>query len=140
MTHEAAVEAAADSHESVALMEPLLISEGSRHRAGLTDLALELAQRSAGSRRSLPLGLTDALADLVRATNCYYRNLIEGHDTHPVDIERALKGNFSKDARKCDLQLEAAAHIAVQQWIDAGGVRGRCLTNSCGSISAPSSG
>jgi hypothetical protein len=39
--------------------------------------------------------------------NCYYSNLIEGHDTHPVDIERALKNDYSKDARKRDLQLEA---------------------------------
>ncbi len=124
----AAVEAAADRHESVGLMEPLLISDGSRHRAGLTDMALELAQRCAGFRRSLPSGLTTALAHLVRATNCYYSNLIEGRDTHPVDIERALKGDYSKDARKRDLQLEAAAHIAVQQWIDAGGVTGRSLT------------
>ena len=124
----AAVEAAADRHESVGLMEPLLISDGSRHRAGLTDMALELAQRCAGFRRSLPSGLTTALAHLVRATNCYYSNLIEGRDTHPVDIERALKGDYSEDARKRDLQLEAAAHIAVQQWIDAGGVTGRSLT------------
>jgi Fic family protein len=125
---KAAKIAATDRHESVGLMEPLLIGEGSRHRAGLTDLALELAQRSAGFRRSLPSGLTGALADLVRAMNCYYSNLIEGHDTHPVDIERALKGDYSKDARKRDLQLEAAAHIAVQQWIDAGGMTGRSLT------------
>ena len=62
----AAVEAAADRHESVGLMEPLLISDGSRHRAGLTDMALELAQRCAGFRRSLPSGLTTALAHLVR--------------------------------------------------------------------------
>jgi Fic family protein len=128
---QAATKAAVDRHESVGLMEPLLISEGSRHRVGLTDLALELAQRSAGFRRSLPSGLTNALADLVRAMNCYYSNLIEGHDTHPVDIERALKGDYSKDARKRDLQLEAAAHIAVQQWIDAGGVTGRSLTTDC---------
>lgn len=125
---KAAKKAATDRHESVGLMEPMLISEGSRHRAGLTDLALELAQRCAGFRRSLPSGLIGALADLVRAMNCYYSNLIEGHDTHPVDIERALKGDYSKDARKRDLQLEAAAHIAVQQWIDAGGVTARSLT------------
>jgi len=25
--------------------------------------------------------------------NCYYSKLIEGHDTHPVDIERALKND-----------------------------------------------
>ncbi len=64
-----------------------------------------------------------SLADLVRAMNCYYSNLIEGHNTHPVDIERALKKEYSADARKRDLQHEAQAHIAVQQWIDAGGLK-----------------
>jgi Fic family protein len=62
--------------------------------------------------------------------NCYYSNLIEGHDTHPVDIESALKGDYSNDAKKRDLQLEAKAHIAVQQWIDASGLHGRALTVS----------
>ena len=45
-------------------MEPLLISEAARNRAGLTDLALELAQKSAGFRRSLPEGVLASLADL----------------------------------------------------------------------------
>jgi Fic family protein len=57
--------------------------------------------------------------------NCYYSNLIEGHDTHPVDIERALKNDYSQDARKRDLQIEAKAHITVQKWIDGGGLKGR---------------
>lgn len=60
--------------------------------------------------------------------NCYYSNLIEGHDTHPVDIERALKNDYSKDTKKRDLQLEATAHIAVQSWIDSGGVMGRAVS------------
>jgi hypothetical protein len=38
------------------------------------------------------------LLDLVPALNCYYRKLIAGHDTYPVDIERALKGDYSHDA------------------------------------------
>lgn len=54
--------------------------------------------------------------------NCYYSNLIVGHDSHPGDIERALKNDYSNDAHKRDLQLEARAHIAVQQWIDCGGL------------------
>ena len=78
-------------------MEPLVIPEGSRHRGELTDLSLELAARSAGFRRSLPEGVRTALADLVREMNCYYSNLIEGHVTHPVDIERALKNDYSND-------------------------------------------
>lgn len=116
---------AVDSGEVVSLMEPLLLSESSRHRTPLTDLALDLTQKSAGFRRSLPLSMLASLADLVRAMNCYYSNLIEGHNTHPVDIERALKKEYSADARKRDLQHEAQAHIAVQQWIDAGGLKGR---------------
>ena len=121
--------AADDRGEPVSLMEPLLIGEGSRHRGELTDVALELAQKSTGFRRSLPESLLASLADLVRAMNCYYSNLIEGHDTHPVDIERALKNEYSKDARKRDLQLEAKAHITVQKWIDRGGLRARAATS-----------
>jgi hypothetical protein len=86
---EADIKAAEDRGEPISLMEPLLIGEGSRHRAILTDLALELAQRSAGFRHSLPESLLVSVASLVRSMNCYYSNLIEGHDTRPVDIERA---------------------------------------------------
>ena len=123
------IPAAEDQGELVSLMDPLLIDAGSRFRGGLTDLALELAQKSTGFRRSLPETLLASLADLVRAMNCYYSNLIEGHDTHPVDIERALKNDYSKDAKKRDLQLEAQAHIAVQRWIDGGGLNGRAVTS-----------
>jgi Fic family protein len=105
-------------------MEPLLLGDRSRHRGALTDLSLELAQKSAGLRRSLPPLLLTSLSDMVRAMNCYYSNLIEGHDTHPVDIERALRNDYSQDARKRDLQIEAKAHITVQEWIDRGGLKG----------------
>ena len=47
--------------------------------------------------------------------NCYYSNLIEGHDTHPIDIERAMRNDYSADPKKRNLQLEAKAHIAVQK-------------------------
>ena len=119
---------ASDRGEPVALMEPLVVGEGSRHRTGLTDLAVELAGKAAGFRRSLPKSVLAALSDLVRAMNCYYSNLIEGHDTYPVDIERALRDDYSADAGKRNLQLEARAHVAVQAWIDRGGLAGRAAT------------
>jgi Fic family protein len=126
---------ATDRGESLALMEPTLIPEGSRHRGRLTDLAIDLTARSAGFRRSLHPGVRTALAELVRSMNCYYSNLIEGHDTHPVDIERALRADYSADPRKRDLQLEARAHVEVQQWIDGGGLTGRAVTaNALGEI------
>ncbi len=129
MNSKADIQAAKDRGESTSLMEPLLIGETSRHRGALTELAVELAQKASGFRRSPPESLVTSLADLVRAMNCYYSNLIEGHDTHPVDIERALKNDYSNDARKRDLQLEAKAHINVQKWIDGGGLKGRALTS-----------
>src|SRR5947199_9954327 len=35
-----------------------------------------------------------------------------------------MNNDYSQDARKRDLQLEAKAHIAVQKWIDGGGLKG----------------
>jgi hypothetical protein len=59
----------ADRSEVVSLMEPLLL--GPRHREPLTDLALDLTQKSAGFRASLPAGILASLADLARSMNCY---------------------------------------------------------------------
>lgn len=117
-----------DRGEQPAVMEPLLLGYSSPHRPHLHDLAMELATASSGLRRSLPAGVVAPLADLVRAMNCYYSNLIEGHTTHPVDIERALAGDYEDDSRKRDLQLEARAHMTVQRWIDEGHLRDRATS------------
>ena len=111
-----------DDGETVGLFEPLMVSEGSPDRAGLNDLVLELAEKSAAFRSSLPASIAEPLADLVRAMNCYYSNLIEGHDTHPIDIERAMRNDYSADPSRRNLQLEAKAHVAVQKWIDEDGM------------------
>jgi len=115
----------ADRNEMISKMEPLLIRESASQRVGLADLVLVLTERTTGLKRSLPPKIVSALASLVRSMNCYYSNLIEGHDTHPIDIERALDEDFSSDPKQRDLQLEAKAHIAVQEWIDEGGLIGR---------------
>lgn len=113
---------ARDDGESIGLFEPLTVSEGAKSRPHLNDLALSLAEKSAAFSSSLPPAIADSLAGLVRAMNCYYSNLIEGHNTHPIDIERAMHDDYSDDAKKRDLQLEARAHITVQKWIDDDGI------------------
>ena len=118
-----------DRGETIGLMEPMLISESSRHRSQLMDLAIDLAAKSSGFRRSLPGGIYTALAKLVRTMNCYYSNLIEDHNTHPVDIERSMEGDYSDDPEKRDLQLEAKAHVICQEWIDGGGLKGSVYTS-----------
>ncbi|MBA3661988.1 MAG: Fic family protein [Gammaproteobacteria bacterium] len=104
-------------------MEPLLISEHSTHRPLLLDLAMDLVAKSSGFRRSLPIAMQASLANMVRSMNCYYSNLIEGHNTHPIEIEQALQGRYSTDIKKRNLQQEAKAHIAVQTWIDQGNIK-----------------
>jgi len=117
-----------DRGEPLSLMEPLCIPVESRFRDSLNDLAVELAAKAAGFRQGLPTSVQSALAALVRGMNCYYSNLIEGHSTHPVDIERALKNDYSNDRDKRNLQLEARAHVEVQSWLDAGGLAGQEAT------------
>lgn len=102
--------------ETIGLMEPMLPSEGER---GLEDLALDLATRASGLASQLPPGVRSSVGDLVRSMNCYYSNLIEGHYTHPRDIDRALvHTDYSSDSQKRALQQEAVAHIEVQRLID----------------------
>ncbi len=125
-----------DRNEHISSMEPLRVNEGSRHRDALTDLSVELAAKASGFKRSLPPGLLEALADLVRAINCYYSNLIEGHNTHPIDIERALNNDYSHDPGKRNLQREAQAHIAVQAWIDHGGLSSTSNSGSAATTEA----
>jgi hypothetical protein len=48
-------------------MEPLLMSEGFRHRGRLTDLVVELTAKSMGLSKSLPAVISQALAALVRS-------------------------------------------------------------------------
>ena len=126
--HNDGMAAPKDRDEAVSEMEPMRISEAAPSRSSLNDRALELVAASARLDQSLPTEVAGALAALVRSMNCYYSNLIEGHNTHPVDIERALLADYSTEPRKRDLQLEACSHIAVQSWIDDGGLAGRAAT------------
>lgn len=64
------------------------------------------------------------LADAVPIMNTYYSNLIEGHNTRPRDIERALSGEFDHNEERRNLQLEAAVHVRVQSEIDQMFLRG----------------
>jgi Fic family protein len=102
--------------ENISLMEPMLPPEGKRE---LEDLALDLATKASGLANQLPPAIRRTIGDLVRSMNCYYSNLIEGHDTHPRDIDRALShADYSADPQKRALQHEAVAHIEVQRLID----------------------
>jgi Fic family protein len=62
--------------------------------------------------------LINAVKDLLRFTNSYYSNMIESEGTHPIDIEKAMKQNFSSDDRKRHLQKLSLIHIDVQKYLE----------------------
>ncbi|MBF0275804.1 MAG: Fic family protein [Nitrospinae bacterium] len=97
-------------------MEPLLPSEVSQVK--LDDLVIELVAKASELTGCLNPIVRESIGKLVRSMNCYYSNLIEGHNTHPHDIDDALADKYSHDSEKRNLQKEAVAHIAVQELID----------------------
>lgn len=92
-------------------MEPMMISG---HSNDLINLAIEVIRKSASLSQRLHPYSQSAVVSQVRAMNCYYSNLIEGHNTHPFDIASALQNDYSKDLAKRALQYESKAHIATQ--------------------------
>lgn len=98
-------------------MEPMFPEEGNRR---IEDLVFELSARASSLAGQIHPIVTETIGNLVRSINCHYSNLIEGHDTHPLDIERALRHDFSSQPQRRALQHEAVAHIEVQKAIDEG--------------------
>lgn len=97
-------------------MEPLLPEEAQ----GLENYATDLvAKASTLAGRVNPI-LAAGIGNLIRSMNCYYSNLIEGHHTFPVDIDRALNNDYAQEPERRNLQKEARAHIEVQRLIDRG--------------------
>jgi len=93
-------------------MEPLFPEKGD---PAMSELVGEITKLSGALYGRLPTQTRDAVAETLRYTNCYYSNLIEGHATHPIDIDRAMKADFSDEPSKKNLQLEARAHVEVQK-------------------------
>lgn len=85
--------------------------------AELADLSVDIQREASGLGQGLHPDSAAELADLVRVMNCYYSNLIEGHNTRPRDIEKALAGAELEEETR-PLALEARAHVIVQRAID----------------------
>src|SRR5258707_5359924 len=96
-------------------IEPTRLEETSE---AIADVIADLSARSATLGAALHPRTAANLADLVRIMNTYYSNLIEGHNTRPNDIARALAGELDQDSERRNLQIEAAAHVQVQAEID----------------------
>lgn len=103
------------ARETPSRIEPCFLEEA---RGELLDLLSEIPAAAAVLGHRLHPATAASLADLVRVMNCYYSNLIEGHNTRPRDIERALADDFDADEPRRNLQIEARQHIQLQRDID----------------------
>lgn len=98
-------------------MDPMMPSQSNTR---LDDLAFDLVARASSLAGQVHPTVRREVGGLVRSMNCYYSNLIEGHHTHPRDIDRALAHDYSSEPERRALQLEAVAHIEVQRMVDLG--------------------
>ncbi len=101
--------------ETPARIEPCGIEEAIP--VALSDLALEVRAASLELGRGLHADGIAELRTMTQIMNSYYSNLIEGHNTKPADIQRALEGQQVAEQDR-PLAEEAAAHVKVQAWID----------------------
>src|SRR5258706_201626 len=101
--------------KSVQRIEPARVEEIAEI---ITDVVAELSAAAAKLGHTLHPHTATNLAGIVRIMNTYYSNLIEGHNTRPRDIARALAGDLANDNDRRNLQLEAAAHVRVQAEVD----------------------
>lgn len=62
--------------------------------------------------------VVNAFADVLRIINSYYSNRIEAESTHPIDIEKAMLKQFSKDSKQKALQELSLAHIKTQKFVE----------------------
>jgi Fic family protein len=104
------------SRETPSRIEPASLDEAN---AEILDLVADLSKESTRLASRLHPRSASHLADLVRVMNCYYSNLIEGHNTTPREIEQALGGDLDSSEHRRNLQIEARAHIRLQRQIDA---------------------
>lgn len=101
--------------ETPSRIEPCFFEE--HIPAELADLSVDIQREAILLGQGLHPDSAAELANLVRLMNCYYSNLIEGHNTRPRDIEKALAGAELEEETR-PLALEARAHIIVQRAID----------------------
>ena len=101
------------ANPGISAMEPLLPES-----AGLAKPAMALDREANALGGRLHPITRRSMAELLRTTNTYHSNLIEGHGTRPRDIELALEGRLSSAPEKRTLQQEARAHIEVQRAVE----------------------
>jgi Uncharacterized conserved protein len=95
--------------------EPLLPQKRLDELRARTRALIGQSLRLAGGAHATTIA---SLRELVRAMNSYYSNRIEGQSTHPLNIARALRSDFSDRPDVARLQRLALAHIEAERELE----------------------
>ena len=100
-------------YDHPAQFEPLLPAEPLQRELGLR--ARSVVEGALRLQRAAHPAALEQLRELVREMNSYYSNRIEGQSTHPQNIARALRQDFSAEPDVARRQRLALAHIEAER-------------------------
>ncbi len=86
--------------------------------AELLSMAEKLCIKSASLAGSHAPQVLYGIKELLRKVNSYYSNQIESEGTHPIDIDKATRQEFSSDSKEKQLQQLSLVHIEVQKYVE----------------------
>jgi len=87
--------------------------------AELLSMAETLCIKSAALAGSHAPQVLYGIKELLRKVNSYYSNQIESEGTHPIDIDKATRQEFSNDSKEKQLQQLSLVHIEVQKYVES---------------------
>lgn len=102
-----------DHYDAPHQFEPLL--PGHNELAPLQEQAADVIAACAALNGAVAQGPQGELRTLLRKMNSFYTNLIEGEQTRPSEIDRALAKDFSGDKEIARKQRLAVAHMDVEE-------------------------
>ena len=95
----------------------------------LTQLSEDVCIKSASLLSGYPPQIIASIKELLRITNSYYSNRIEAQSTHPIEIEKAMRKEFSSDTKEELLQRLSVAHIDTQIFIESNSLDSEDIIN-----------
>jgi len=102
-------------YDQIHQFEPLLPRSRLDELSFATRSVVEKGHRLQGAASE---SAREQLRQVVRSMNSYDSNRIEGQSTHPMNIDRAMKRDFSDKPDVAKLQRLAVAHIEAEQELE----------------------
>ena len=81
----------------------------------LKDKATEVIRSSATLSGALQPQTLESIVGMMRLTNSYYSNRIEGNNTHPIEVQKALWASENRKSDDNALRKQSVIHVHIQK-------------------------